>query len=369
MRITILWSELSGYLAACLRTLVEEHQVSLQVFRIKRDQTDIYFHPYQDSLFEWLPELYTLSDGSKKNYGLLRDKIENFSPHILIVSGWRQPLYRQVAKERRQKGSYVIGTMDNQWHGTPKQWLGIYSAKYFLHPYYDALWVPGERCASFARRLGYSGRKLLHGVNACDYKLFQSIGQWRLSQSNEDVGWPRRFLFTGRFTKDKGLLDLLKAYQIYCQQADDPYELWLAGSGPLEHMIDNIPHVKWLGFLQPDVYAETLKQVGVFILPSHFEPWGVVVQEAISAALPILCSSQCGSSVELVHDGYNGFVFDAGDIDTLVDLMLYISSDSISLQQLGTRSFGLSTIYTPERWAEHLMNHLQIYQNSNDYEL
>jgi len=90
MRITILWSELSGYLAACLRTLVEEHQVSLQVFRIKRDQTDIYFHPYQDSLFEWLPELYTLSDGSKKNYGLLRDKIENFSPHILIVSGWRQ---------------------------------------------------------------------------------------------------------------------------------------------------------------------------------------------------------------------------------------------------------------------------------------
>lgn len=362
MRVTVLWTELSGYLTACLRVLAEEHDVSLQVFRIQREQSNPYFRPYQDALFEWIPELITLPDSSLKHEVLLYEKLSHFKPDVLLINGWRQPVYRRIARQMRQKGIFTIcGGVDNQWQGTLKQWLGVLTARWFLHPTFDALWVTGERATLLARKFGFTGHQLLQGFYACDRKLFEPVAEWRFSQPSQEVGWPRCFLFTGRLAEEKGIRNLLAAYQIYRHHTDKPYELWLAGSGPLESWIKNgnTPGVKFLGFLQPDVYADTLKQVGVFILPSHFEPWGVVIHEAISSALPVLCTHQCGASVELVHQGHNGFVFEAGNVALLADLMHYISSGTISLPKLGERSFALSAIYTPDQWANRLMTHLR----------
>ncbi len=51
-------------------------------------------------------------------------------------------------------------------------------------------------------------------------------------------------------------------------------------------------------------------QAGCFVLPSTREPWGLVVNEAMAADLPVLVSSRCGCCADLVQEGVNGFSFD-----------------------------------------------------------
>jgi len=356
MRITVLWSELSGYLNSCLRTLVEQHAVTLQVFRIRREQGKTTFHPYAESLFAWLPELHTLPDGSLQQSQFLQAEVTRFQPDLLLISGWTQPAYLRLAKTLRRQGVYVIcGGVDNQWQGTAKQWLAILAARWRLRPYFDALWTPGQRAARFAHKLGYRGDTLLAGFYACDQERFAPIGQWRLAQREYQSGWPRCFLFTGRLTAAKGIPDLLAAYQAYRAQVADPWALWIAGDGPLASLVQNTPTVQFCGFLQPDEYTAVLKQVGAFVLPSRVEPWGVVIQEAMAAALPIICSQQCGSAEELVQEGRNGFTFPAGAIDQLTNLFVTVAEAGPALRQMGAQSVTLASRYTPAQWAQTLV--------------
>lgn len=357
MRITILWSELSGYLNTCLRTLTEEHQVVLQIFRIRRDKSSASHHPYTETLFEWMPELHTLPNGSLDEYELIEAEASRFQPDLLLISGWTQPAYLRLAKAMRKQGVYVIcGGVDNQWQGTLKQRLGILMARWRLHPYFDALWTPGQRAAQFARKLGYSESRNLEGFYACDYESFAPIGQWRLNQQGT-AAWPHRFLYTGRLTEGKGVRDLLAAYTAYRPRATQPWELWIAGSGPLASVVEETPHVRLLGFVQPEEYADLLKETGAFILPSHFEPWGVVVQEAMAAGLPVICSQACGSSDELVEVGRNGYVFPIGNEHALTELLCAISSDDQRVGHMGAVSFQMAKKYTPSKWAEALVTH------------
>ena len=102
----------------------------------------------------------------------------------------------------------------------------------------------------------------------------------------------------------------------------------------------------------PNVFAEA----SVFVLPSRKEPWGVVVHEAATTGLPIICSDACGAAVHLIHDGYNGFVFESGNVSDLARCLLTISQlDEHKRKVMSRRSWELSKQYTPDRWAETLI--------------
>lgn len=356
MRIAIFWSELSGYVNACLKELVATHGNELLVCRITKRGPGK--RPYDDKLFSWMPKLITLPDGSAKHKDQLSKEASEFQPDVAIVSGWAFPVYRQVARDLKRKGVYVIGTCDNPWLGTLKQQFGALISPWYLHSMFDVMWVPGERATQFARNLGFTGSQLMSGLYSSDSSTLYPVGQWRVA-NNIVRPWPRRFLFTGRLDEEKGVHDLLQAYHIYRDSVGDPWELRLLGSGPLQELVDRTPNIDHPGFIQPWEYPETLKEAGTFILPSYYDPWPLVIHESTSAALPILCSRQCGSSVELVQDGYNGFLFEAGDISGLANLMRNISHGNVDLPLFSQRSFALAQRYSTVQWANYLMEWLQ----------
>ena len=61
--------------------------------------------------------------------------------------------------------------------------------------------------------------------------------------------------------------------------------------------------------MQPEDLVRVIKNVGFFVLPSNFEPWGVVVHEFCAAGLPMLLSETVGSSSSFLINGHNGFLF------------------------------------------------------------
>jgi glycosyltransferase involved in cell wall biosynthesis len=118
------------------------------------------------------------------------------------------------------------------------------------------------------------------------------------------------------------------------------------GTGALEEMLkarvaeQAIPDVVFPGFVNqselPSVYAAS----DVFVLPSENEPWGLVVNEAMCAGLPIVLSEEIGCADDLVRDGVNGATFAAGDVAGLADALRPILTDADRRSAYGQASLA-----------------------------
>jgi glycosyltransferase involved in cell wall biosynthesis len=91
------------------------------------------------------------------------------------------------------------------------------------------------------------------------------------------------------------------------------------------------------------------------VLPSHSEPWGLVVNEALSFGCPVVVSDRCGCVPELVIDGVTGYAFQAGDVGALCAAMLSVCR--LSQDRLTTAAACLRVIaaYSPERAALRML--------------
>jgi glycosyltransferase involved in cell wall biosynthesis len=79
--------------------------------------------------------------------------------------------------------------------------------------------------------------------------------------------------------------------------------------------------IQFLGFQQPHAMPEVFANADAFVLPSRHDGWGVVVNEALGAGLPIIVSDRVGAR-DLVTDGRNGLITRAGDIGSLASALL-----------------------------------------------
>lgn len=140
-------------------------------------------------------------------------------------------------------------------------------------------------------------------------------------------------IYASKFERRKRPGDLLTAYA-RLRAEGIAAQLVLVGSGPLEgdlkrRVMDSIiPDVIFPGFLNqaelPAVYAAS----DLFVLPSSNEPWGLVVNEAMCAGLPIVLSKEIGCAEDLVQAGVNGATFRAGDVAGLAEAMRPILVDA-----------------------------------------
>ena len=347
-RIAVLYSRLSGYVTACLRTLQERHGVETLVVRWPVASEA----PFDARVFEALGAVHTrdqLDDDA------LQGLLDRFGPEGVFMAGWMDKGYLQAARRLKAKGVPVVAGTDAQWRGTPRQHLARLAAPRMLHPAIDVLWGAGERQRQFAERLGYSGARCWTGYYSADRARFTPA----FAQREQHPPASPHFLFVGRYQPVKGLDVLLDAYARYRAAAAErgaaPWGLRCAGTGPLADMLQGREGVEDLGFVQPDRLPTLLAEASAFVLPSNWEPWGVALHEAASAGLPLVASDACGAAVHLLQDRYNGAVFGAGDAAHLArGLGRIAAAGEEARQEMGRRSHALSEQFTPERWADTL---------------
>jgi glycosyltransferase involved in cell wall biosynthesis len=348
-RVAVLWTGLSGYLAACLR---ETQRQGAQLFVAHCEPAcDA---PYSAVEFEFIHHRFEWKKSPDPRQ--LRAALQAFDPHAIMVSGWHVPGYRPILREYRHKVQRIM-CMDNQWRGTAKQWGGVLSSRLFIRPLCDQVWVPGERQASFASRLGFRTAQVMRGMYCCDFGPFSNQGQQRLSCT---APLPKAFLFTGRLIQEKGLDVLTSAYCRYRKLSRDPWPMLVCGEGPWRQRLVNEPGVTLLGFIQPSKLPATFALASCLVLPSRFEPWGVVVHEAAAAGLAVLASTEVGSTAHLIQDGYNGALFAPSDSRHLAKLLLaYSNSSEECRRDMAANSISLARQFTPARWASCLLSRIK----------
>lgn len=347
LRVVFCWAEVSGYAAACWQALVKRPGLEVHVIHPNR----ILDRP---NPFDVAPLLRGVSN---EMFDAKRDDLDRFlleavrrrDPDVVVLCGWIFRPYTRLATSPQLAGVRMILGMDSPWRATTIQRLARFRLARLVRRL-DLVVTAGERSAEYARRLGIPDRRLRSGFYGFDYDSF--------ARAAAASPRPRQFLFAGRYEKVKGVATLVDAYRRYRREVAEPWGLTCRGMGAERGLLTNEPGITEAGFAQPSELPRIFAAHGAFVLPSRFEPWGVVIAEAAAAALPVVCTSACGAAADIVRPYYNGIVVPPDDAGALCRAMRWIHDHADDLPEMGARGQALAAAFAAPAWAARWHNYM-----------
>jgi 1,2-diacylglycerol 3-alpha-glucosyltransferase len=221
--------------------------------------------------------------------------------------------------------------------------------------------VPGTAAAAYLKTFRVAPERIFIAPNAVDVERFARAAEEarRAPERRQKLGLPQRYLlYVGRFVRAKGVFDLLTAYATLPQETRRAVGLVLAGDGEERaelvrrgRLIDP-GQVIFPGFLQRDELPAYYALADALVFPTHSDPWGLVVNEAMACGLPVIATSVAGCVADMVREGENGRVLLAMQPEGLAQAMHELLSASELRKEMGCRSFAMSSRFTPQAWAE-----------------
>lgn len=172
---------------------------------------------------------------------------------------------------------------------------------------------------------------------------------------------PVTIVFCGQMIARKGVDLLLKAFSQIVTNGLEAKLLLVGREAELPQMMSNLPQkvqdcIEYAGFQAPEALPEFFRQADIFVLPSRYDGWGVVVNQALGAGLPIICSDAVGAAADLVEQGKNGWIFPSGDVDALYEALKKYVQNPTAIKAASEASIAKSAFWVPEvgarRWLE-----------------
>lgn len=191
-------------------------------------------------------------------------------------------------------------------------------ARRFVLRLADGVVVNGKSGASYLRRLGVPAGRIYEVPYSVETSALEEIPLERPDRASE-----RRLLFVGQLNQRKGIVPFLRALADWARvHGDENIELLIVGDGPLRDLVVGLPRPRNLrleltGSAPYSEISDFYRRAGVLVFPTLADEWGVVVNEALAAGLPVLGSAYSQAVVELVESGQTGWVFRPDDTQSL----------------------------------------------------
>ena len=136
-------------------------------------------------------------------------------------------------------------------------------------------------------------------------------------------------LFVGRLFERKRPLDVLALSEILA--ANKKVQTIIVGNGPMEEELTakakENPRIHMAGFRNQEEMRGFYFACDLLVVPSEYETWGLVVNEAFACGLPAAVTDTCGSAEDLVVNGVTGLVFPVGKIDPVAAFVVRWAND------------------------------------------
>jgi glycosyltransferase involved in cell wall biosynthesis len=341
MRVLFLYSELADYFVKCCTRLAGEAEVHIVRWPVNPEA------PFHFSF----PENIRVYDQNEYRGKALRRLAVSIDPDVIVCSGWRSFGYLRSAALFRNKIAIVLA-LDTQWRGDLRQKAGSLLIRLLIRPLFSHCWVPGRSQARLARKIGFGESRIRTGFYCCDLDRFNRI--YSAQRAAKQQSYPKRFIYSARYYSFKGIADLWDAFISLQRENENEWELWCMGTGDLVPVVH--PGIRHFGFVQPENLEPILKECGIYILPSHYEPWAVSVHEFAAAGFPLILSSEVGASQAFPIEGENGWSFPAGNVVALKAAMKkMIHLNDKELLKMGGKSHDLAQGINPEQWTSTLL--------------
>jgi len=168
------------------------------------------------------------------------------------------------------------------------------------------------------------------------------------------------FLACGELIPRKGTDVLIRAFARAAQSLPD-ISLKIVGDGPERNtLMGRVPEqfrdrVTFTGLVPFAERTKPFARSDVFVHPARHDGWGVVIQEALSAGLPVIATRQTGAAYDLVEEGKNGFLVEADDEDQLYDRIVWFSEHQEQIPDFGARARSTASALTPQSGAAKIV--------------
>jgi 1,2-diacylglycerol 3-alpha-glucosyltransferase len=295
-------------------------------------------------------------------------KLSGLKPKVVLVPGYYTlPAMAAALWALTHSAESVLmteSTADDHprvgWKEALKSWI--------IRRFFDWAVVGGQSHVCYLRQLGFAPEKIANFYDVVDNHFFED-GTQRLRSARtldgSSKGLPETdyFLYVGRLAEEKNVSTLLSSWIAY-RNKGGTWPLILVGDGP------DAERLRMLANASPysaSVYFPGLKSsrellpfyafAGCFVLPSTREPWGLVINEALAAGLPVIVSALCGCASDLVSPRENGFLFDPRDTAGLTDLLhLMESLDGQQRADMRDASLRIVRPYSPQNFGQSILS-------------
>jgi len=220
-----------------------------------------------------------------------------FSAVYRVLSGARLVLWATLS-ERSEQGRHPLRLL----------------LRRFLLRHADRVIVNGASGARYVRSYGVPD----HRIDVVPYVALPGFSEAARHSpaANDPV---RHLLFVGQLTERKGLVPFLRALDAWARShPSEEIALTIVGSGESQPLIEGFRPtgslaIRLLGEQDPAALPAFFAQADALVFPTLADEWGLVVNEALAAGVPVLGSIHSQAVEELCHEGRTGWVFDPED--------------------------------------------------------
>ena len=327
-----------------------------------------------------LVRAFPAQDVDELSQGAIRERIgevlDRIDPGVVVVHGWATREALAILEWAVARGRPAITMSASTAWDAPRR-LHTEWVKSRLVRLCSAALVGGTPHVAYMESLGMPRERIFTGYDAVDNAHFARGAEKVLSTDQTGASRDRRrkfFLTVGRFIgtgPDAGVKNhfrLMESYRRYRRLAGgESWDLVILGDGDLRPQLEAYrtqlslePFVAMPGFKQYDELPTWYGLASAFILPSLKDTWGLVVNEAMAAGLPVVVSNRCGCAQDLVREGVNGFTFDPLDVEGLARLMHRMAHGDVDREAMGRASREIIADWGPERFADGLARAVEV---------
>ena len=338
----LLYNEPTSYLHDFFRLAVQRSTTPLEIFFIIENGSQNWNISIVDLPAVFLPKNYFLAIHA------IYSKLKSGRCKFLHLAGWGQPVLATAMLLGWLFRVPVFVESDTQIpFGLPLWKRALKRAVFFFLFRIPTIFLPaGSRQADFFRHYGIADENIVIGQMTVDVdrliKQAESTtavdrgklrAQYSIRQEQELI------LYVGRLEPYKGISILLEAFAEVLEKFPNAV-LLIVGDGSLRQMVQDkakkIPAVCYPGRLEPDVVYRVQNIADIAVVPSLYEPWGLVVNEFMAAGLPVIATDRTGCVDDLVFDGKTGLVVSAGSRAGLVQALTELLLDPAKRAVMGS---------------------------------
>jgi glycosyltransferase involved in cell wall biosynthesis len=370
MKIAVLFNQFGPYHYARLNALGKRAQTYGIEFFSKSDTYKWDSSGLANNISFIKKTLFDVEDPSTISKDLLKKELfeilNEISPDCVAINGWSESGAFVALKWCLLNKKHAIAMSASTEFDT-RRFLIKEAIKKRIVRKFSAAVVGGSPHKEYMHKLGLKRSHIFDKYDVVDNDYFLSAA--RNIRANpglyqERLSLPQNyFLASARFVQKKNLERLIKAFSIYeSKRQNQAWSLVLIGDGELQPLIIKLiedlkiqEKVVMPGFKQYNELPYYYALAKVFIHASTSEQWGLVVNEAMASALPVLISDRCGCAQDLVKPGVNGLIFDPFSVEDIAEKMLLISSEKNNLNQMSSESLEIISDYTPDSFAKNLI--------------
>ncbi len=368
-RVVLLNEIISPYRIPVFNALAAHEGIDLHViFLAETDKALRGWRIYKDEIqfsYQVLPS-WRLRAGRTTlllNWGL-GSALNKAKPDVVLCGGYNYPAsWEALWWARRRHVRFVLWSESNREDQRPG-WVSVEAMKRYFLRRCDASVVPGKSGAAYLRDLEASAERIFHAPNAVDNAYFAAAAddaRAHVPAHRQRLGLPSRFIrYVGRFVPEKGVFDILEAYARLDQGLRENVGLVFAGDGISRgELVERAQQISpgficFPGFVQREDLAVLYSLAEALVLPTHSDPWGLVVNEAMVCGLPIVVTSVAGCAQDLVEDGWNGYVVPPRDPERLASALRSLLEQPETMEQMSQHSRERIRHYSPEACARGL---------------